>query len=329
MPAASSAPISAHGIFEHDPFVTIDRDGVGELMRIAVERGRKTRETLKLGICGEHGGDPASVRFCQEIGLDYVSCSPYRVPIARLAAAQAALSRAADRRPRLDRFPLVRLRREGSRRSPPRSARIERAPEDEATLALLDAAYAGSARAGHRRHRAARGRQIDADRRPDRGLARRGAPVGVIAVDPSSRPPAARCSATARGSGPTPSDAGIFVRSMAARDKLGGLAELTVSAMVLLRALFDIVLMETVGVGQSETDVAGAADTVVFCVQPGSGDSLQFMKAGIVEIPHLVVVTKAISAPPPSARGRRPCGAGACGTCWRGLGSAGGCCSRR
>ncbi len=81
------------GIFEHDPFVTIDRDGVGELMRIGVERGRRSRKDLKLGICGEHGGDPASVRFCHEIGLDYVSCSPYRVPIARLAAAQAALSK--------------------------------------------------------------------------------------------------------------------------------------------------------------------------------------------------------------------------------------------
>ena len=80
------------GILEQDPFVTIDRDGVGELMRIGAERGRKTRKNLKLGICGEHGGDPASVRFCQELGLDYVSCSPYRVPIARLAAAQAALS---------------------------------------------------------------------------------------------------------------------------------------------------------------------------------------------------------------------------------------------
>jgi pyruvate,orthophosphate dikinase len=80
------------GIFEHDPFITIDRDGVGELMKIGAERGRKTRKTLKLGICGEHGGDPASIRFCQEIGLDYVSCSPYRVPIARLAAAQAALT---------------------------------------------------------------------------------------------------------------------------------------------------------------------------------------------------------------------------------------------
>jgi len=81
------------GIFEHDPFVTIDRDGVGELIRIAFTRGRKTRGDLKLGICGEHGGDPASVRFCEEVGLDYVSCSPYRVPIARLAAAQAAMSK--------------------------------------------------------------------------------------------------------------------------------------------------------------------------------------------------------------------------------------------
>jgi pyruvate,orthophosphate dikinase len=79
------------GIFEHDPFVRLDREGVGELIRIATERGRKTRKDLKLGICGEHGGNPDSVHFCQEVGLDYVSCSPYRVPIARLAAAQAAL----------------------------------------------------------------------------------------------------------------------------------------------------------------------------------------------------------------------------------------------
>ncbi len=81
------------GLIDHDPFVSIDRDGVGELMKIAAERGRRTRPDLKLGICGEHGGDPASVRFCQEVGLDYVSCSPYRVPIARLAAAQAALEK--------------------------------------------------------------------------------------------------------------------------------------------------------------------------------------------------------------------------------------------
>lgn len=81
------------GIFEKDPFVTLDRDGVGDLVRIAAERGRATRESLKLGICGEHGGDPSSIDFCEEIGLDYVSCSPYRVPIARLAAAQARLRR--------------------------------------------------------------------------------------------------------------------------------------------------------------------------------------------------------------------------------------------
>jgi pyruvate,orthophosphate dikinase len=79
------------GIFASDPFVTLDRDGVGELVRMAAERGRKTRSNLKLGICGEHGGDPDSIAFCEQVGLDYVSCSPFRVPIARLAAAQAAL----------------------------------------------------------------------------------------------------------------------------------------------------------------------------------------------------------------------------------------------
>jgi len=85
------------GVFEIDPFVSIDVESVGELVRIAAERGRATRPDLKLGICGEHGGDPASIRFCHETGLDYVSCSPYRVPIARLAAAQAALGDARER----------------------------------------------------------------------------------------------------------------------------------------------------------------------------------------------------------------------------------------
>jgi pyruvate, orthophosphate dikinase len=80
------------GILAADPFISIDQEGVGELVRIGVERGRAVRPDLKLGICGEHGGDPASIGFCQEVGLDYVSCSPYRVPIARLAAAQAALA---------------------------------------------------------------------------------------------------------------------------------------------------------------------------------------------------------------------------------------------
>ena len=83
------------GILPVDPFVSIDREGVGELVKIAVERGRKVRADIKLGICGEHGGDPASVTFCHEVGLDYVSCSPFRVPIARLAAAQAALGKSA------------------------------------------------------------------------------------------------------------------------------------------------------------------------------------------------------------------------------------------
>jgi pyruvate, orthophosphate dikinase len=83
----------ARGILPGDPFVSIDRAGVGELVRMGVERGRRTRKGLKVGICGEHGGDPASVAFCHDVELDYVSCSPFRVPIARLAAAQAALGK--------------------------------------------------------------------------------------------------------------------------------------------------------------------------------------------------------------------------------------------
>jgi pyruvate,orthophosphate dikinase len=81
----------SQGIIPADPFVTLDRDGVGELIRLAAERGRATRSKLKLGICGEHGGDPASVAFCHDAKLDYVSCSPFRVPIARLEAGRAAL----------------------------------------------------------------------------------------------------------------------------------------------------------------------------------------------------------------------------------------------
>jgi pyruvate,orthophosphate dikinase len=81
------------GIYERDPFVSLDIEGVGELVQIAADRGRATRPDIKLGICGEHGGDPASIAFCESVGLDYVSASPYRVPIARLAAAQAALGK--------------------------------------------------------------------------------------------------------------------------------------------------------------------------------------------------------------------------------------------
>ena len=87
-----------HGILERDPFQTIDMRGVGALMRLAVEKGRSVRADLKIGICGEHGGDPKSVEFCSELGVNYVSCSPYRVPIARLAAAQAALKRTGTRK---------------------------------------------------------------------------------------------------------------------------------------------------------------------------------------------------------------------------------------
>jgi pyruvate,orthophosphate dikinase len=80
------------GVFEDDPFLTLDTEGVGQLITIAVERGRRTRPDIKLGICGEHGGDPRSIHFFHRSGLDYVSCSPYRIPVARLAAAQAALA---------------------------------------------------------------------------------------------------------------------------------------------------------------------------------------------------------------------------------------------
>jgi pyruvate,orthophosphate dikinase len=84
-------PYVENEIFKKNPFATLDQTGVGQLMQIAVEKGRSSRPKIKLGICGEHGGDPDSVKFCHRLGLDYVSCSPFRVPIARLAAAQAAL----------------------------------------------------------------------------------------------------------------------------------------------------------------------------------------------------------------------------------------------
>ena len=78
-------------IYENDPFAKLDQTGVGQLIQMAVEKGRAVRPDLELGICGEHGGDPSSIEFCHKVGLDYVSCSPFRVPIARLAAAQAAI----------------------------------------------------------------------------------------------------------------------------------------------------------------------------------------------------------------------------------------------
>ena len=120
-----------------------------------------------------------------------------------------------------------------------------------------------------------------------------GRTIGVIAIDPSSRRTGGALLGDRARLKTDPDDQGVFVRSMAARDKLGGLGPQTLAACVLMSALFDLVVIETVGVGQSETDIEGLADTVGFCIQPASGDSLQFMKAGIVEIPHLCIVTKA------------------------------------
>ncbi len=125
----------------------------------------------------------------------------------------------------------------------------------------------------------------------------RGDSVGVVAVDPSSRASGGALLADRARISTDPADRDAFVRSMAARDRLGGLSDDTIAAVVLMRALFDRVLVESVGIGQSEADISFAADTVVLCVQPGSGDSLQFMKAGVMELPDIVVVTKADSGP--------------------------------
>jgi len=131
----------------------------------------------------------------------------------------------------------------------------------------------------------------------------RGETVGVVAVDPSSmRSGGAILGDRARI--PTdPDDKGVFVRSFAARDRLGGLSDLAFGAVVLMRALFDRVIVETVGVGQSEADVALVADTILLAVQPASGDALQFIKAGVMELPDVVAVTKAdLGAPARRAR---------------------------
>ena len=115
----------------------------------------------------------------------------------------------------------------------------------------------------------------------------------MIAVDPSSRRTGGALLGDRARIATDPEDRGVFVRSMAARDRLGGLSDQTVAAMVLMRAIYDLVLVESVGIGQSEADISFVADTVLLCVQPGSGDSLQFMKAGVTELPDVVAVTKA------------------------------------
>jgi LAO/AO transport system kinase len=121
----------------------------------------------------------------------------------------------------------------------------------------------------------------------------RGETVGVLAVDPSSRRTGGALLADRARITTDPADRGIYLRSMAARDRLGGLADQTIAAMVLMRAIYDRVIVETVGIGQSEADIALVSDSLVLCVQPSSGDSLQFMKAGVTELPDVVAVTKA------------------------------------
>lgn len=123
-------------------------------------------------------------------------------------------------------------------------------------------------------------------------LRARGRTVGVVAVDPSSRRSGGALLGDRTRIESDPDDSGVFLRSMAARGRLGGVAEITFPAIVLMRALFDVVIVETVGVGQSETEIADCVDLVVFCAQPGSGDALQFMKAGVMEVPDIVLVTK-------------------------------------
>ena len=193
--------------------------------------------------------------------------------------------------------PLAELRRGGKAALARALAQAEAAPGDAATLALLDVAWAAPQAA-----------VIGLTGPPGVGkstlvsaLVRawraQGRTVGVIAVDPSSRRTRGALLGDRTRIDVDPEDQGVFVRSLAARERLGGLADLAAAAMVLMRAVYDVVLVETVGVGQSETEIAEIADTVLFAVQPGSGDSLQFMKAGIVEIPDIALVTKADLGP--------------------------------
>jgi len=126
-----------------------------------------------------------------------------------------------------------------------------------------------------------------------RALRIQGLRVGVLAIDPSSAVTGGALLGDRTRLQTDPSDEGVFVRSMAARDRLGGLSDEAVAAIAVLRAVCDRLIVETVGIGQSEGDLKQAVDTVVLCIQPGSGDSLQFMKAGIMELPDIVAVTKA------------------------------------
>jgi LAO/AO transport system kinase len=192
---------------------------------------------------------------------------------------------------------LAALRAGGKRALADALARVEQAGGEAEVAALIDEAFLGP-----RAHvlgftgppGVGKSTLIDALLRRCRAA---GVTVGVIAVDPSSQLTRGALLGDRIRIRTDPADQGVFVRSLAARGRLGGLTDLAFPAIVLMRAIYDRVIVETVGVGQSEADISSVADTVVLCIQPGSGDSLQFMKAGIMEIPDIAVVTKADTGP--------------------------------
>lgn len=189
--------------------------------------------------------------------------------------------------------PLDRLRAGGKAALARALARIEAAPEDPEVLALLDAAWeAGGAPVLGLTGPPGVGKSTLLSRLVGAWRAR-GLTVGVVAVDPSSHRSGGALLGDRTRLELDPEDAGVFVRSLAARTRLGGLADLAAPAVALMRALFDRVVVETVGVGQSETEVRDVADVVLLALQPASGDLLQFMKAGVLEIPDVLAVTKA------------------------------------
>jgi LAO/AO transport system kinase len=187
---------------------------------------------------------------------------------------------------------LPELRRGGKRALALTLAAMEAQAGSEAIAALLDAACA-----------APRAHVLGITGPPGVGkssllnaliarLRGRGETVGVIAVDPSSRRTGGALLADRARVATDPVDSGVYMRSMAARDRLGGLSDQTIGAMVLMRAIYDRVLVESVGIGQSESDISSVSDTLLLCVQPSSGDALQFMKAGVMELPDIVAINK-------------------------------------